>query len=392
MQADAWLNQVQNTLSSLYPLGPNEQSLWERAGGDARQLDVSGNGMTQWRRAFRELAKGVGGVSAKSLLLAALDDYSNNTHLQALSKQALHASSSTVSARPSMVSSTEPLSMRQDSTLAGGDMTKQQERILAYGFGVFFVATVLIIALFIPNPSPFRYEVFKIVLAIACAGVAAFIPGFLNVEVGRWVRAGGAIAVFIIIFFFSPAKLATDTPEPITHGDMYKAIELGQSLEYVKDEIDNHISYKNGDGEFDDMSDMIYTNEKMTVISNLEYLAFNRNDELSMLRTRTLSQWEGVNEAWELISRFEGFLEKKSKVLFYLYRSAFIAERIHATIQENPNEDISTWHAELVEYVAWLVQHVDEFKSMNYQTRLNNQQNDLRYTEWVEALKRKVQI
>ncbi|EAR61994.1 hypothetical protein [Neptuniibacter caesariensis] len=265
-------------------------------------------------------------------------------------------------------------------------MKKSTEKLLAYLFGVIFVIAILVIAIFIPSPKPFQYEVFKIVLAIATAGVAAFIPGFLNVQVGSWVRAGGAIAVFVIVFFFSPAKLAVDQQPDITVGDMLKAYELGRSLEYVKDEIDNHISYKNGTGEFDDMADLIYTNEKMAAIRHMEYLGFDRNDELAMLRTRTLSEWEGVNEAWELISRLEGYLEKKSKTLFYLFRASFISERINATIQENPNESISAWSEELLTYLDWLSKNAPELKELEYKSVINNTDNDMRYLDVTENI------
>ncbi|NOI27765.1 hypothetical protein [Vibrio coralliilyticus] len=273
-------------------------------------------------------------------------------------------------------------------------MKKQTEKLLVYIFGVTFVVAILSLAVFIPNPTPFRYEVFKIVLALATAGVAAFIPGFIDVKVGDWVRAGGAIAVFVIVFFFSPAKLAVDPVPPITVGDMIKSYELGRSLEYVKDEIDNHISYKNGTGELDDMADLVYTNEKMEAISRMEYLGFDRNDELAMLRTRTLSQWEGVNEAWELISRLEGYLEKKSRTLYYLFKASFLAEKIHATIQEEPDKSIDVWSEELVGYLKWLSENEPALKGLKYESQLSNSENDFRYLDvsnnLIELLKNKL--
>jgi uncharacterized protein YwlG (UPF0340 family) len=33
------------------------------------------------------------------------------------------------------------------------------------------------------------------------------IPGFLTVRVSTWLRAGGAIAVFAITYFYSPAAM-----------------------------------------------------------------------------------------------------------------------------------------------------------------------------------------
>lgn len=80
------------------------------------------------------------------------------------------------------------------------------ERLAIFVFGVIFVAVLLIIALFYPRPTPFQYTVFRIVLALAAAGVAALIPGLINVKVPG-VSAGGALAVFVVVFFFSPAAL-----------------------------------------------------------------------------------------------------------------------------------------------------------------------------------------
>lgn len=89
-------------------------------------------------------------------------------------------------------------------------MSKQQERLAVFAFGVIFVIVMLVLAVKIPNPTPNQYETFKIVLALAAAGVAAFIPGFLAVNVSKWLRAGGALAVFAIVFFQSPATLVTN--------------------------------------------------------------------------------------------------------------------------------------------------------------------------------------
>jgi hypothetical protein len=78
------------------------------------------------------------------------------------------------------------------------------DKLLAFIFGVVFISVLLVIAIFIPNPSGFSYTVFRIVLALAAAGVGAVIPGFLNVEYRNIVRAGGAIALFVIVYFFPP--------------------------------------------------------------------------------------------------------------------------------------------------------------------------------------------
>jgi hypothetical protein len=87
-------------------------------------------------------------------------------------------------------------------------MIKSDEKKLAYIFGVVFVVVLIVVALAVPNPTDFQYTVFRIVLALAAAGVAAMIPGFLQVTVSNWIRAGGALAIFVIVYFYSPAALA----------------------------------------------------------------------------------------------------------------------------------------------------------------------------------------
>ena len=84
------------------------------------------------------------------------------------------------------------------------------QRYLAFGFGVVFVTTLLVIAIAFPNPTPFQYSVFRLVLALAAAGVAAMIPGFISVQLKDWVRAGGALAVFVLSYFYNPAALVVE--------------------------------------------------------------------------------------------------------------------------------------------------------------------------------------
>lgn len=88
-------------------------------------------------------------------------------------------------------------------------VSKSTEKLIAVIFGVIFVAAILALAVVFPTPTPFQYTVFRIVLAIAAAGFVSMTPGFLEVTVSNWVRAGGALAVFVILFFYNPADLVT---------------------------------------------------------------------------------------------------------------------------------------------------------------------------------------
>src|ERR1700732_2507139 len=85
------------------------------------------------------------------------------------------------------------------------------ERIATFASGTTFVGALLLLAVLFPEPTPFQYTVFRIVLALAAAGFVAFVPGFIEVryEVKHktLIRAGGAFAVLVIVYFFSPAGL-----------------------------------------------------------------------------------------------------------------------------------------------------------------------------------------
>lgn len=91
---------------------------------------------------------------------------------------------------------------------------KRAERWAAFAFGVVFVTAILVLVVRIPNPTPAQYQVFRIILAGSMAGALMFVPGFLDVQVGKWIRAGGAIAVLVILYFWSPAQLAVSSVPP----------------------------------------------------------------------------------------------------------------------------------------------------------------------------------
>jgi len=97
----------------------------------------------------------------------------------------------------------------------GGRSAAKTEKLAAFAFGVLFVIVLLVLAIWFKEPTPFQYLVFRVVLALAAAGVAAMIPGFLEVRLGRGVRAGGALAVFVIVYFYDPAEKVINPPHII---------------------------------------------------------------------------------------------------------------------------------------------------------------------------------
>jgi hypothetical protein len=95
------------------------------------------------------------------------------------------------------------------------------EKIAGFVFGVFFCIVLLVLTVIIRDPTPAQYATFKTILAIAAAGIAGILTGFIQVE-GTFqkfaLRAGGALAVFVIVFFFtvSPPKAIPHPEQEIT--------------------------------------------------------------------------------------------------------------------------------------------------------------------------------
>jgi hypothetical protein len=97
--------------------------------------------------------------------------------------------------------------------------------LLAFAFGVIFASAMLFFAVSFPNPSPFQFNVFIVVLALSAGGVGSVLPGTLSVQLQNMpaVRAGGAIAMFVLVLMFRPViqqtaiqyKEPPDAPEPI---------------------------------------------------------------------------------------------------------------------------------------------------------------------------------
>ncbi|MFL6448882.1 MAG: hypothetical protein ACJ746_14525 [Bryobacteraceae bacterium] len=99
---------------------------------------------------------------------------------------------------------------QQENITAAAGGSKMTEKYLAYIFGTVFLAGLLALVTINPKLTPTQWFVYRIVLAIAAAGVAAVIPGFLTVRVPKYIRAGGALAIFIIVFWFNPPTLSSD--------------------------------------------------------------------------------------------------------------------------------------------------------------------------------------
>lgn len=97
-------------------------------------------------------------------------------------------------------------------------------RVAAFVFGIVFIGVLLGVAIYIRQPSSFQIFVFRTVLALAAAGVSSLIPGLLDIKLGGWLQAGGAMAVFVMVFQVNPpalvnAEFSPEYRERVTAGD-----------------------------------------------------------------------------------------------------------------------------------------------------------------------------
>lgn len=76
---------------------------------------------------------------------------------------------------------------------------------LAFAFGVIFVSVLLYLATGIKNPDPTAVRIYLTVLSLASAGVGAVLPGFMEVQYKGFFRAGGALALFALVYLNAPA-------------------------------------------------------------------------------------------------------------------------------------------------------------------------------------------
>ncbi len=87
--------------------------------------------------------------------------------------------------------------------------THRLELGLAFAFGCVAIGLVLWLAFRAETLNEQQFEILRIVLALAGGGVGAVIPGFLDVSMKAGaklaLRAGGALAVFVVLYFWSPA-------------------------------------------------------------------------------------------------------------------------------------------------------------------------------------------
>lgn len=86
--------------------------------------------------------------------------------------------------------------------------------------GAAFLVLMLILAIFVPNPTQWQEMSFRVALALAAGAIGGVLPGFVTFSgrmPGIQIRAGGALAIFLIVYLMNPASFVTRAHDDSHH-------------------------------------------------------------------------------------------------------------------------------------------------------------------------------
>jgi len=226
-------------------------------------------------------------------------------------------------------------------------MKKSTQIASAFAFGVVFIVVMLVIAVAIPYPSSFQLLVFRVTLAFAAGGLAAMLPGFLTVSVSTYIRAGGALAGVVMIYFFNPAALTVQGTPTSASGVFVKKIgEDNSQAEYYWKQADLSfrfpkdgwtISTKAAEAGLGDMTLQHESGKDAQIQLHVSVLDEKYREIWEQFRENTIDTWKGT------ISQFGPF---ESDEVFVDGRSGFEIEGVIRG-QESGLKDVSLVYAPL---------------------------------------------
>ncbi|MCH8082512.1 MAG: tetratricopeptide repeat protein, partial [Proteobacteria bacterium] len=195
------------------------------------------------------------------------------------------------------------------------------EVILAFSFGLVFIATMLVLAIKFPRPTPFQYTVFRVVLALAAGGIGAVLPGFLNLDLTLpqgTLEAGGALALFALIYLVNPVQLIAEksTIINLTQNIGFTPEQYETGVKIRIKEVKKELAKKHGEER-----DILLKKEQVLVekLFNQEESYRERLKELAE-REKAVSELSGLVPEKDLekaLAELKNGHEKLAEKLFY---------------------------------------------------------------------------
>lgn len=84
--SDDWWREFTNLMIDLYPVGINDNRIWERSDGDLADFSLLSSPKEQWWDAMKKLKNGGGKTNPRKLLQEVQRDNPRNEHVQILNK------------------------------------------------------------------------------------------------------------------------------------------------------------------------------------------------------------------------------------------------------------------------------------------------------------------
>jgi hypothetical protein len=82
------------------------------------------------------------------------------------------------------------------------------DKLIACSLGVIFLAVLMCVAIFDRRPTGTSMFIYRVILSLAAAGFGAVLPGLINIDI-PFVRAGGALALFVLVYRINPPALVS---------------------------------------------------------------------------------------------------------------------------------------------------------------------------------------
>lgn len=104
-----------------------------------------------------------------------------------------------------------------DAPVSIGNASNHISLLWPFLTGAFFLLLIVGIVTFGDEPSPAQFMIYRIVIALGGAGFAVALTGQLEIAFPIFqrgsIKAAAAFAVFVILYFFTPASLVADEGE-----------------------------------------------------------------------------------------------------------------------------------------------------------------------------------
>jgi tetratricopeptide (TPR) repeat protein len=231
--------------------------------------------------------------------------------------------------------------------------------ILAFAFGTVFVVVLLFIAFVTPMPSDFQIFVYRVVMALAAAGIGAIIPGFIVVNISNFVRAGGAIACFVVVYLVNPPTLASQQLRSQSYFDLMDRGE--SSLAYGNTTQAKHLFSAAADISPDASLPYLklasaYFDGGEFESAKLNYrMAFDKSDpkDATLLYGAALSE-EALNELTTAVSTFEGISKTVHSDREYYSDVIFSIGQLKLKLWQQNISDLSLYQAALNNFKTFL--------------------------------------